>query len=149
MPVLPAIQHPGNDYYVNPVTHSIQRQSNRLLAYAAGYILGPYDWANAEAAVVGAKVGASSAPSGTNALGTLQGAGKAADLSGLPAIGDFFNRLTQGNTWLRVGEVAVGLILLYMGLNAVTRGTPVGNAVQSATGTAKKVAKVTGAAAAV
>jgi len=108
-------QHPGNDYYVNPVTHSIQRQSNRLLAYAAGYILGPYDWGQRTAAVIGAKVGAQQAPSGTNALGTAEGAASAANLGGLAAIGDFFNRLTQGNTWLRVGEVAAGLLILYIG----------------------------------
>jgi hypothetical protein len=65
--------------------------------------------------------------------------GAAANLAGVGAIGDFFNRLTQGNTWLRVGEVVVGLLILYIGLNAVARGTPVGNASQSATRTAKKV----------
>lgn len=145
MPV--ATTHPGNDYYVNPVTHSIQRQSNRLLAYAAGYILGPYDWANAQAAVVGAKVGAQQAPSGTNALGTAQGAASAANLGGLAAIGDFFNRLTEGSTWLRVGEVVVGILILYVGLKATTAQTPVGNAVKSATAPVKKAAKAAGTAA--
>jgi threonine/homoserine/homoserine lactone efflux protein len=148
MPPLPAVQqHPGNDYYVNPVTHSIQRQSNRLLAYAAGFILGPYDWGNAQAAVVGAKVGAQQAPSGTNALGTVQGAASAVNLGGLAAIGDFFNRLTQGNTWLRVGEVAAGLLILYIGLKATTAQTPIGNAAKSAAAPVKKVAKAAGTAA--
>jgi hypothetical protein len=148
MPTLPAVSHPGNDYYVNPVTHSIQRQSNRLLAYAAGYILGPYDWGNAQAAVVGAKVGAQQAPSGTNALGTAQSASSAVGnpLAGVAAIGDFFNRLTEGNTWLRVGEVTVGLLILYIGLNAVMKGTPVETATHTATKAAKRTAEVIGAA---
>jgi hypothetical protein len=140
--------HPGNDYYVNPVTHTIQRQSNHLLAIASGFILGPYNWANAQAAVAGAKIGASEAPPGTNAIGTAEGAASGvANLGGLAAIGDFFNRLTQGNTWLRVGEVVVGVLILYIGLKATTAQTPVGNAVKSATAPVKKAAKAAGTAA--
>jgi hypothetical protein len=134
--------HPGNDYYVNIVTHTIQRESNPLIGRSlilAGYI-GPYNWANAQAAVAGAKLGAGTGAG--NAIGTAQGAGQAANLGGLGAIGDFFNRLTQPNTWVRVGEVAAGVLLLYLGLNATMRGTAAGNAVQSATRTAKKVAEV-------
>lgn len=72
--------------------------------------------------------------------------GAAANLAGVGAIGDFFNRLTQGNTWLRVGEVVVGLMILYIGLKATTAQTPVGNAVKSATAPAKRVAKAAGTA---
>lgn len=45
-------------------------------------------------------------------------------LSGINAIGDFFNRLTQAQTWIRVGEVVAGGLLLYLGLKAVV--TPAG-----------------------
>jgi hypothetical protein len=44
-------------------------------------------------------------------------------LGGINAIGDFFNRLTQPNTWIRVGEVAAGLLLVYLGLSATMRGS--------------------------
>lgn len=43
---------------------------------------------------------------------------------GLPAIGDFFHRLSQKATWERVGEIALGALLLYVGLKAIT--TPSG-----------------------
>lgn len=76
-------------------------------------------------------------------------------LSGIAAIGDFFNRLTQAQTWIRVGEVAAGGLLLYLGLKAVV--TPAGQNVgkQTVKSTAshiasgvKKVSEVAGAAAA-
>jgi hypothetical protein len=67
--------------------------------------------------------------------------GAAANLAGVGAIGDFFNRITEPNTWLRVGEVVVGLLILYIGLKATTAQTPVGNAVKSAAAPAKKAAK--------
>lgn len=57
----------------------------------------------------------------------------AANLGGVQAIGDFFNRLTQANTWIRVGEVAAGLLLLYIGLNAAFKNTAVGSTVQTTT----------------
>lgn len=43
-----------------------------------------------------------------------------APLSGLKAIGDFFSRLTQANTWIRVGEVLLGVILLAVGMARIT-----------------------------
>lgn len=144
---MPPVAHPGNDYFVNIVTHTIQRISNPLLqnaALAAGYI-GPYDWSTAQGVAAGLAHEAGTTPSGTNPLTTAQQAGKGATtaLGGLSAIGDFFNRLTEANTWLRVGEVVAGLLLLYIGLNAAMRGTAAGNAVQSATRTTKNVAKKT------
>lgn len=44
----------------------------------------------------------------------------------LSAIGDFFSRLTQANTWLRAGEVLLGIILLGV---AVARMTGTQNAI--------------------
>lgn len=37
-------------------------------------------------------------------------------LSGLAAIGDFFARLTEASTWIRVAEVAIGLGLVVVGV---------------------------------
>jgi len=45
------------------------------------------------------------------------------NLGGINAIGDFFNRLTQKNTWVRVGEVVAGLLLVWIGLSAITKDT--------------------------
>lgn len=45
-------------------------------------------------------------------------------LSGLAAIGDFFGRLTEGSTWVRVGEVVLGLILLAVGVARITHAVP-------------------------
>lgn len=65
-------------------------------------------------------------------------------LVGLAAIGDFFHRLTEKQTWARVGEVAVGGILLIAGLRALSSGSPaVGSgARKSAAKPVKRVAKV-------
>jgi hypothetical protein len=41
-------------------------------------------------------------------------------LTGLAAIGDFFSRLGQANTWIRVGEVLLGLILIGVGIAHLT-----------------------------
>src|ERR1700735_3795899 len=40
-------------------------------------------------------------------------------LSGVDAIGDFFSRLTEANTWIRVGEFAGGALLLHVGLQGL------------------------------
>ena len=56
-------------------------------------------------------------------------------LSGLAAIGDFFQRLSQGATWVRVGEVVLGLIFLAVGVARITHAVPI----------ATKVAKTVGA----
>lgn len=69
------------------------------------------------------------------------GAAAADSLSGINAIGDFFQRLTQSATWVRVAEVVVGGLVLYVGLKGLTSGTPVGNAVKSAKSGAGKAIK--------
>lgn len=55
-------------------------------------------------------------------------------LSGIAAVGDFFQRLTQANTWIRIGEVILGIILLGVGIASMT------NAIPAATKVAKMVA---------
>ena len=46
-------------------------------------------------------------------------------LSGLATVGDFFTRLGQANTWIRVGEVILGLVLISVGVAKLTNAVPV------------------------
>jgi hypothetical protein len=41
-------------------------------------------------------------------------------LSGVNAIGAFFNKLGEANTWIRVGKVVIGGLLLVVGLVHIT-----------------------------
>jgi hypothetical protein len=54
--------------------------------------------------------------------------GSATGLSGLASIGDFFGRLTQGSTWIRVLEMVLGVGLVLVGLAHAAGGTPAGRA---------------------
>ena len=45
-------------------------------------------------------------------------------LTGLAAIGDFFSRLSQANTWLRLGEGILGIMLIAVGVARMTRAVP-------------------------
>lgn len=115
---MPAESHPGSDYWENALTGNIQRQSNPLLQaslVAAGYT-GPYTWTQAKAEAAKGFSGqvAQSVPHPPNPLG------------GIEAVGDFFHRLTEPQTWTRVGEVIAGGILLYAGIRALAHGS--GNA---------------------
>jgi hypothetical protein len=62
-------------------------------------------------------------------------------LEPLQDIGNFFHSLTESSTWVRVGEVAFGAILLWVGFKALTSQTPVGNAAQGAKRVAQKPVK--------
>ena len=77
--------------------------------------------------------GGSIVPGLNQAVKDIPGAGSLTDLSG------FLSALTQRNTWLRIGEGLLGLILIGIGIAAVTRSTPVGKAAIKAAGTAAKV----------
>jgi hypothetical protein len=96
--------------------------------------------AAAAAAKQAAATGKANALPGAGFSGVPPGssANKGPSFAGLAAIGDFFGRLTEGNTWVRVGEVVAGLILLGIGLNAMFKGKPM-NIITGATG---KIAKV-------
>jgi|ERR1700729_2582121 len=62
-------------------------------------------------------------------------------LTGIDAIGDFFSRLTSGATWIRVGEVVAGGIILFIGIHALTVNTAASSAAKSVTKPAKKATK--------
>ena len=140
--------HPGNDYYVFPLTGTIQRQSNPLLANAlkASGWMGPYSFVTAKAQVAGLKAGIGAAtPGGLPTVGpggNINPANAVSNLGGINAIGDFFNRLTEPNTWVRVGEVAAGILLVYLGLSATMRGTEAQKQFTKAKSTGKKIAAV-------
>jgi len=55
-------------------------------------------------------------------------------LSGINAIGDFFNRLAEASTWERVGLGVVGLMLLGIGIVSVASTSKTGQAVKKAAG---------------
>lgn len=64
-------------------------------------------------------------------LPDVPGVGNPLSLDGLRTLGDFFARLTQRNTWLRVLEVVIGILAMAWGANVLSRGA-VGNYVHQA-----------------
>ena len=63
-------------------------------------------------------------------------------LNYLADVGDFFHRLTEAATWERVGEIAAGVILLYVGVKALTQGTQAGKAAKKTGGGFKKALEI-------
>jgi len=122
-----------------------QDTSNDLLARSSALIWGPQDQAPPQLSghfLAGPFNTKAEAVAYKNTIGT-QDLHLPNPLHGLEAVGDFFNRLSQGQTWVRVGEVALGGILVYAGIRALTHGSPaVGSgARQTASKPVKKVAK--------
>jgi hypothetical protein len=135
--------HAPGCYWVNRSTGTIQRQCNPLLAFALGQA--GFDGCND----MPAGLGGTPCPTFEAAKAYAQQTGHhpgqipspANPLKGVAAVGDFFSRLTESSTWIRIGEFIGGGILVIVGLNALARGTPVGNAVQSVKTGAKKAVK--------
>jgi hypothetical protein len=88
--------------------------------------IGPFSTkADAEANVSGAQSsgGYGIAPIGPNSAtgaGVAAGVGIIPQFTGLAAIGDFFGRLTEANTWLRIGEGLLGIVLIAIALGKLT-----------------------------
>jgi hypothetical protein len=131
--------HPGNDYYEFPATGSIQRQANPILAeglLAAGWN-GPFTFAQAQAlAQEGLQQQLNNAGSPTGGSVVSGALGIPNPLTGVNAIGDLAQRLTQKSTWVRVGEFVAGGIMIYVGLKAFFPSV-----VSAATAPVKKAAK--------
>jgi hypothetical protein len=74
-----------------------------------------------------------SAPTGSMAKGVAQvpaGTANAATASaGLGNLNQFFGNLTQKTTWTRIGEVALGLLLIGVGLAKLAESAPALNAI--------------------
>jgi hypothetical protein len=49
------------------------------------------------------------------------GSAAASDIPGVAQIGDFFSALGDESTWVRVGEIVAGFLLIYIGLRAATQ----------------------------
>lgn len=106
---------------------------NAVTRYFADLWISDYKAAKAEKAQPGGKN--ASNPLAAGAQGVKQAAQDAAnDIPGVQAIGDFFSRLTEANTWIRIGEGLLGVILLAVGAAKMT------NAIPAATKIARMVA---------
>lgn len=54
--------------------------------------------------------------------------------TGLAAIGSFFSTLGQANLWIRVGEVALGIVLLAVGIARITSAVPAATSIAKTAG---------------
>jgi hypothetical protein len=119
-----------NFHAQNPDLTAFQVESAFIGEAAAKGIAGAVgQTATAEGQIPGA-----AATGAENALANIN------PLSYLGNIADFFHRLTEGSTWLRVGEVLAGAMLIYVGIHASLQGSgsgPLGKAGRSATGHGK------------
>ena len=104
--------HPGNSAYVNAknfleliLVEGLDKAISTGLG-GAGSALG--------------QIPAAAAKGAQNAYNALT-----APLTGINAIGDFFSRLTNPHTWLRIAEGLVGIAFLVIGLNALLKN-PIG-----------------------
>lgn len=118
---------PGGPWFVNNASGTIQRQSNPVAAEA----LAQSGWTGFPTQEL-AKAFANKGPAGT-----VKAVGQSA-FSGINAVGDFANKLTQANTWLRIAEGLLGIVLIGV---ALAKLTGVDNAVKQAAVGAAKVVK--------
>lgn len=67
-------------------------------------------------------------------------------LSGIEAIGNFFNKLGKGQTWVRIAEFTAGGILLAVGINAMMKSNSAYQATKSTVAKGAKLVPGVGAA---
>jgi hypothetical protein len=130
-----AVQRAARDWYVSPggnVWHATGAEADLLRV--AGW-QGPMTYAQAEQ-IAGTTPGPLRS---VNQAATNVADQVGTNITGVADIGDFFHRLTEGSTWVRVGEVALGGILLFVGVRALAHGSG-SPAVKSGTRPVKKVA---------
>lgn len=65
--------------------------------------------------VVGGAIGAADPAAAENTVKSVSNA-----VPGLDQIGTFFSSLSQANTWIRVGQVVLGLMLVSVGVARLT-----------------------------
>lgn len=127
--------HPGNDYYVDTFTGTIQRgYMAAQIRFFGNPIAGPFNWAEAVKVANASILNKDVIQPAKNVTNTL--------VPGVKDIGSFFHALGEKSTWIRVGEVLAGAVVLYAGLKSLTSGTPVGEAAKQTTGAAKKATNV-------
>ena len=118
----PDASHPGNDYYVQPSTGTIQRQSNPVAAgilQAAGF-QGPMTWAQAQTVIgLNKKVQQTGAAPITGTAGeaaTGQTGSLPNPLAALGSLEAFYQVITDGKLWRSLGWVLLGVILIMAGV---------------------------------
>lgn len=58
--------------------------------------------------------------------------GAAASIPGVQQIGDFFSTLAEGNTWIRIAEGLLGIVLIAIGLARITHAVPIATKIAGA-----------------
>jgi hypothetical protein len=136
----PDASHPGSDYYVQPSTGTIQRQSNPVAAgilQAAGF-QGPMTWAQAQGVL---DLNKKAEQQGKIPITGTAGEAARGDTGSLPnplagiagSLEAFFTAVTDGKLWRSLGWILLGASLVYTGIflwlripqraaQAVTRG---------------------------
>lgn len=112
-------------------------QDDALSLPGGGGISGPYSSLAQANQVAAAEPDNKTQPTGIPGLNVKPGGGFQASnpLTGLAAAGDFFQRLTQGSTWIRVGEFILGVILIAAGLARITHAIPAATRIATMVGT--------------
>jgi hypothetical protein len=125
----------GAGWYYDSLDGDVVHQNlaESLANVAFSYYHGPY----ATEALAVAHKGVAGAPGNPNEGTGQQVANAAGTVTGTASVTDFLSRLTQANTWERVGMVALGMLLIAVGVAHITHAVPI----------ATKVAKTAGAAA--
>lgn len=146
-------QYPGN---LSGRNYSIAQQYARFLqqhptadpAYTYEQVIAEFEVIQNIPQSLGQDIGSSLQKTGQVSQSIGPAAGAAAQnlqipgLSGIDAIGNFFNKLGQKNTWLRIGEGIVAIVLLDVGLKALTGHSVIESTGKTITGGSKKAAKV-------
>lgn len=135
--------HPGNDYYVQPSTGTIQRQSNPVAAgllQAAGF-QGPMTWEQAQGVLdLAKKVQQTGAAPITGTAGeavTGQTGALPNPLAALGSLEAFYKLVTDGKLWRSLGWLLLGIALMLLGVllwigPSAARRSPAGIAAQTA-----------------
>jgi hypothetical protein len=117
-----AASHPGSDYYVQPSTGTIQRQSNPVAAgilQAAGF-QGPMTWDQAQTVIgLNKKVEQTGAAPITGTAGeaaTGQTGSLPNPLAALGSLEAFYQVITDGKLWRSLGWLLLGASLVYTGI---------------------------------
>lgn len=139
VPLNSATMGPGNPFSKNP---------NTAAAWLGGWVFDQTSHAIVNR-IRSALVSAGNSIQGQIAPGVAAGLNNpfdqtvgsiASPFTGLSSIGDFFSRLTQSSTWIRIGEVILGMTLFTIGVNALLKSN---DTYQTTLQTGKKIARAT------
>jgi hypothetical protein len=103
---------------------------------AFSYYHGPY----ATEALAIAHKGVAGAPGQTSEPITQQVGNAAGTVTGTAGVTDFLSRLSSANTWERVAMVALGMLLIAIGVAHITHAVPIATKVAKTAGTAAVLA---------